>query len=731
MTIPKRWLIVVLLRDAEDPGELVLQRAGPVELDVGCGERQPLAAPREKGLERGLVALGDQLPPALGGALLVEQVGVEAGVAQRRTLLRGDRLLEQVVDHRQGVRHGLLARALDQAGELDELEEPGHGPVDVDIGVEPRLAKLAAGAPGLLEDLVLDHPVGGLQALGRPEELLAVLLLGCVQHGAGVLVEGRGASLSGLGRRRPRQHQVLGRPRHRDVEQPPRILLVRGRRGSDPGGNGGRAGGLRARHGPGVQADDVDPRELEPLGALQRHHPDRLGDRLVLLLDGRDPRLGNRHQVADEVAVRPARLAAHPGLRELTEAREVAQALRRLGVRGEEPMSPEADPLDQPAHEDVGSHLAHGPGRRAVELQELPDPIAGLGRDLRALERGLQRGDHVELAAPGDRRAAGEVDRAQLHRRPAEGADRRGGVGGVGQESKPGDHVAHLGALEEGAGAAQPVGNAPLLERGGDRPRRASAARDGDADLLHLHLARGEGALDVASHGLGLGALVRPGPEANPSRRSGRSARNVGAAGRGRHHRVRRVEQVAAVAPGGLQRDLARLDRLPRPGRGGIAGPPALLVVAGEDRGGRAARRAPRSATARRGRRPRARRRADAGSARRSILPAPAARRAAWSAPARRRCRPWRPPRGASSRGARRSRRTPAPWRRSPARNAFHPPARRPSGRSARPSRRRTSARRSGRRSGRGARRGCRGSHDVAMAARRCGRAASPGARRG
>ena len=253
-------------------------------------------------------------------------------------------------------------------------------------------------------------------------------------------------------------------------------------------------------------------------------------------------------------------------------------------------MSPEADSLDQPAYEHVGSHLAHGPGRRAVELQELPDAIAGLGRDLRALERGLQRGDHVELATPGDRRAASEVDRAQLHRRPAEGADRRGGVGGIGQESKPGDHVAHLRALEEGAGAAQPVGNATFLERGGHRPRRASAARNRHADLLHLHLARGEGALDVASHGLGLCALVRPGPEANPSRRSGRSARNVGTAGRGRHHRVRRVEQVAAVAPGGLQCDLARLDRLPRPGRGGIAGPPALLVVAGEDGGGRAAR---------------------------------------------------------------------------------------------------------------------------------------------
>jgi hypothetical protein len=118
-------------------------------------------------------------------------------------------------------------------------------------------------------------------------------------------------------------------------------------------------------------------------------------------------------------------------------------------VGGEEPMTAEADPLDQPAHEDVGPHLAHRSGRGAVELEELPDPVAGLGWDLGALRRGLQRRDHVELAATGDRRASGEVDGAELDGRPAESPDRSRGVRRVRKQAEPGDHVPDLGALEE------------------------------------------------------------------------------------------------------------------------------------------------------------------------------------------------------------------------------------------------------------------------------------------
>src|SRR5262245_44815540 len=54
-----------LLRDAEDAGELVLEGARPIELDVGRRESKALAAPRQECLERRLVALGDQLTAAL------------------------------------------------------------------------------------------------------------------------------------------------------------------------------------------------------------------------------------------------------------------------------------------------------------------------------------------------------------------------------------------------------------------------------------------------------------------------------------------------------------------------------------------------------------------------------------------------------------------------------------------------------------------------------------------
>src|SRR5919106_226130 len=87
-----------LLRDTEDARELVLERTGPVELDVGRRKGQPLAAAGEEGLERGLIAERNQLTPPLRRTLLVEQVGVEAGVVQRAALLGRDRLVQQVVD---------------------------------------------------------------------------------------------------------------------------------------------------------------------------------------------------------------------------------------------------------------------------------------------------------------------------------------------------------------------------------------------------------------------------------------------------------------------------------------------------------------------------------------------------------------------------------------------------------------------------------------------------------
>ena len=224
-----------------------------------------------------------------------------------------------------------------------------------------------------------------------------------------------------------------------------------------------------------------------------------------------------------------------------------------------------------------------------MEPEELTDAIARLGRDLGALEGGLECGHHVELAAASDRRAASEVDGPQLHRRPGQGADGGGGVGRIGEQAQPGDHVAHLRPLEEGAWPAEPVGHPPLLEGGGDRPGPAPALRDSDADLLHHHLARGQGRFDVTRDRLGFGALVDARPEADPGGGPGGPARDLGAPLRGRHHGVGCVQQISAVAPGRLQEDFLWAQLPPDPCRGSPARRPPLLVVAGEHRGGGAA----------------------------------------------------------------------------------------------------------------------------------------------
>src|SRR5215475_14027723 len=89
---------------------------------------------------------------------------------------------------------------------------------------------------------------------------------------------------------------------------------------------------------------------------------------------------------------------------------------------------------------------------------------------------------------------------------------------------------------------------------------------------------------------LRLGPLIGARPEADPCGGSRRPSRDISAAGRGCHYRVGSVEQVAAVAPGGFEGYLPGANRLPRPGRGCVARPAALLVVAGEHRGGGAER---------------------------------------------------------------------------------------------------------------------------------------------
>jgi hypothetical protein len=78
-----------LLRDAEDAGELVLQRAGPVGVDVRRAEQQPVAPLGEEGLQRRLGARRHRPGAELLVALGVEQVFVERARLEDLALLGG------------------------------------------------------------------------------------------------------------------------------------------------------------------------------------------------------------------------------------------------------------------------------------------------------------------------------------------------------------------------------------------------------------------------------------------------------------------------------------------------------------------------------------------------------------------------------------------------------------------------------------------------------------------
>ena len=197
---------------------------------------------------------------------------------------------------------------------------------------------------------------------------------------------------------------------------------------------------------------------------------------------------------------------------------------------------------------------------RAVQLQEHADPLARLRRHLRRLGRGGERGDHVELAPPGDLRAARDVDRAQLDRRPRERPHDGAGVGGIGEQPQPGEHVADLGALEERRLADQPVGHGALLER--DRHRLALARDRGDEhrDRPRVDALARDQALDVGRHRLRLRALVGAAPELDLAAGGSPGARRPPSAqAAGREH-----------ALGTAQAALEPIDR-PRPRRGSRA----------------------------------------------------------------------------------------------------------------------------------------------------------------
>ena len=282
-----------------------------------------------------------------------------------------------------------------------------------------------------------------------------------------------------------------------------------------------------------IKAEQVDVLELEPLDLLGLGEHDLAGRRGGRIVGVELARVGDRGQVANEVPHRAAGLTARPRGRELREAREALQPLGGLRGGDEEPMATQPDALDQAPHEDVRPHLLQRRRRGVVELQERLDPVAGLGRQLGALEGRLERRDHVQLATPGDRGAARQIDRAKLDRRPGHRPHDRRRVGRIGEHPQPGEHVADLGPLEERGVAGEAERHPALLERRGHQARLAPAGADDHADGLGPHLAGREQVLDLPRRRLGLGALAAAAPEPNSagSLASG-SASAVGGFGR-------------------------------------------------------------------------------------------------------------------------------------------------------------------------------------------------------
>ena len=263
-----------LLRDREDARELVLQRAGPVEVDVGWprAPRPPLRRGRNcssDGSRR--AATWSRRAPRSRSSPITYSSSAEASIAIRCSGEATRPSSSLIASIASGA--GSDAGPLDQRRELDQLEVAGDRGVDVVDGVEAHLRDRRARPPRRLEHLVAQHPVGRVQALGRPEQLLLVELLLAPGRLARRAVDPRRRGLPSSARSGQESTSAQARPGHRDVgeHQPPlggQLVAGLGQRlGEQLVGDPGvlpLARGDRAA----AQPEQVDVVELEPLDLL-------------------------------------------------------------------------------------------------------------------------------------------------------------------------------------------------------------------------------------------------------------------------------------------------------------------------------------------------------------------------------------------------------------------------------------------------------------------------------
>ena len=175
-------------------------------------------------------------------------------------LLGGRRLQQPRVDLRQrvGDRHAPGPGALEQRGELDQLEVAHDGVGDVEVGVEAQLAEPPADLGDRGQQLVAQQPERRLQRLGGAEQLLALLLPLAADRRARLLRERRRVlRRAALGRLRVGEHEPPPRARHRHVQQPPHLGDVRrpwSPAGSDSLSSASGIGSSVRRRGPGMRA---------------------------------------------------------------------------------------------------------------------------------------------------------------------------------------------------------------------------------------------------------------------------------------------------------------------------------------------------------------------------------------------------------------------------------------------------------------------------------------------
>ena len=324
------------------------------------------------------------------GERLVERRGLEDLALQRRGGGEQPR-----VDVGERVVEALPVRALQQRGELQQLEVAHDAVGDVEVGVEPQLAEAPADARDGVEYLVAQQLERGLDlAVGVSIDRVCVRLVTDAVGDAGL------------------------RRRHRR-----RLAMVLGARlGVRVGHDGGEVAGEVADAGAGCAAHELGGERAQQLeaGAL-------FG--CVVGCEQRAP---------------AARRAARSGVRRTRRARRLSSSAAALRCSSTKRW--------------MRSRASGG---------TCGDSVAA-----------ARPSDEVDLAPPArDLDDARELDLAQLDGRSRQRAHDRGGVLRIDEQPQPGEHVAHLGALQKPTPGSRRPAARSLWRRTGPASRRAARAR--------------------------------------------------------------------------------------------------------------------------------------------------------------------------------------------------------------------------------------------------------------